>query len=391
MADDIDTVGGADVPGSAASILGRAGEAAAELRERYDELRAIERRIDDLGTDRVEAAADAYRRAHRVLDSYEDDATGTGDFGAYLTFESKFSAAVDVADDALAADAFEAAREAVEKRRLSASDFAAAREALETPGEYVELLEERDDAVDAYRRARRNANEALSTLDERIETLERVADFADVDPDAPVDRLREPIEAYNDAVNEAFESFKREASARALFEFIERTERYPLVEVDQPPRELREYVEEATAGEEPLPTLLEYVDYSPSKLEHYVDDPGALRTTVAVHRTYLDRIDAEPLSIEWPPAAADELQYRIKELIPVVSRLDAEEPVVHLREIRSLTREDEYATLRRTARAREELSDEGLELLASGALEDRLAEARETRELVAAVLAETDR
>ena len=391
MADDIDTVGGADVPGSAASILGRAGEAAAELRERYDELRAIERRIDDLGTDRVEAAADAYRRAHRVLDSYEDDATGTGDFGAYLTFESKFSAAVDVADDALAADAFEAAREAVDKRRLSASDFAAAREALETPGEYVELLEERDDAVDAYRRARRNANEALSTLDERIETLERVADFADVDPDAPVDRLREPIEAYNDAVNEAFESFKREASARALFEFIERTERYPLVEVDQPPRELREYVEEATAGEEPLPTLLEYVDYSPSKLEHYVDDPGALRTTVAVHRTYLDRIDAEPLSIEWPPAAADELQYRIKELIPVVSRLDAEEPVVHLREIRSLTREDEYATLRRTARAREELSDEGLELLASGALEDRLAEARETRELVAAVLAETDR
>ncbi|MDR5673317.1 hypothetical protein RH858_09180 [Halalkaliarchaeum sp. AArc-GB] len=391
MADGTDTVGGADTPGSAASILARAGEAAAELRERYDELRAIERRIDDLGTHRVEAAADAYRRAHRVLDSYEDDATGTGDFGAYLTFESKFSAAVDVADDALAVDAFEAAREAVDKRRLSASDFAAAREALETPGEYVELLEERDDAVDAYRLARRNANEALSALDERIETLERVADFADVDPDAPVDRLREPIEAYNDAVNEAFESFKREASARALFEFIERTERYPLVEVDQPPRELQEYVEDASAGEEPLPTLLEYVDYSPSKLEHYVDDPGALRTTVAVHRTYLDRIDAAPLSIEWPPAAADELQYRIKELIPVVSRLDAEEPVVHLREIRSLTREDEYATLRRGARAREELSDEGLELLASGELDARLAEARETRELVAAVLTETDR
>ena len=391
MADGTGTVDGTDRSGSSASILNRAGEAAAELREQYDELRAIERRIDDLGNDRVEAAADAYRRAHRVLDSYEEDATGTGDFGAYLTFESKFSAAVDVDDDALAADAFEAAREAVDKRRLSESDFAAAREALETPGEYVELLEERDDAVDTYRRARRNANEALSALDERIATLERVADFADVDPDAPVDRLREPVEAYNDAVREAFESFKREVSARELFEFIERTERYPLVEVDQPPRELREYVEEASAGEEPLPTLLEYVDYSPSKLEHYVDDPGALRTTVAVHRTYLDRIDATPLSIEWPPAAADELQYRIKELIPVVSRLDAEEPVVHLREIRSLTREDEYATLRRGARAREELSGEELELLASGELDDRLEATRELRELVAAVLAETDR
>nr|WP_119821824.1 hypothetical protein [Halalkaliarchaeum desulfuricum] len=372
-------------------MLDRAGEAAAALRERYDELRAIERRIDDLGNERVEAAADAYRRAHRVLDSYEEDATGTGDFGAYLTFESKFSAAVDVDDDALAAEAFEAAREAVDKRRLSESDFEAAREALETPGEYVELLEERDDAVDAYRRARRNANEALSALSERIAELEAVTEFADVDPDASVDRLREPVEAYNDAVHAAFESFKREASTRELFEFIERTERYPLVELDQPPRELSEYVEEAEAGEEPLPTLLEYVDYSPSKLEHYVDDPGALRTTVAVHRTYLDRIDAEPLTVEWPPAPADELRYRIKELIPVVSRLDAEEPVVHLREIRSLTREDEYAELRRAAMAREELSEEELTLLASGEIDDRLAAARETRELVAAVLSETDR
>ena len=391
MVDGTGTVGGRATSGPAASVLERAGEAAAELRERYDELRAIERRIDELGIDRVEAAADAYRRAHRVLDSYEDDATGTGDFGAYLTFESKFASAVDVDDDALATEAFEAAREAVDKRRLSASDFSAAREALETPGRYVDLLEERDDAVEEYRRARRNADEALSALEEWIATLERVADFADVDPDAPVDRLREPIEAYNDAVREAFTSFKREASTRALFEFIERTERYPLVEVDQPPRELREYVEDASAGEEPLPTLLEYVDYSPSKLEHYVDDPGALRTTVAVHRTYLDRIDAAPLTIEWPPAAAQELQYRIKELIPVVSRLDAEEPVVHLREIRSLTREGEYAELRRAARAREELTDEELDLLASGELDDRLATARDTRALVTAVRSETDR
>lgn len=377
--------------GESASIRRQAGEAAAELRERYDELRAIERHIEGLGKRRVEAAADAYRQAHRVLDSYEDDATGTGDFGAYVSFESEFAAAVSVDDDALGAEGFDAAQEAVDKRRLSASDFDVAREALEGPGEYVELLEERDDAADAYRAARRRANEARDTLEARIADLERAAEFADVDPGAPVDRLSEPVESYNDAVSEAFDTFKREVSTRKLFSFIQRTERYPLVDVDQPPRELREYAEEATAGEEPLPTLLEYVDYSPSKLEHYVDDPGALRTTVAVHRTYLDRIDAEPFTVEWPPAPADELQYRIRELIPVVSRLDAEEPVVHLREIRSLTRKDAYEELRRVAIAREELSDEQLSLLERGVIHDRLSETRETLDLVTAVIEETDR
>lgn len=391
MTDGVGTTDELRIDDGAESIPDRAGEAAAELRETYDELRAIERRIDDLGEERVEAAADAFRRAHRVLDGYEDDATGTGDFGAYVSFESEFTAATTVDDDALAADAFEAAQEAVDKRRLSESDFAAAREELEAAGEYVDLLERRDDAIGAYRAARRAADEALDALEARIDELERVADFVDVDTDAPVGRLREPIEAYNDAVREAFEAFEREASARELFDFLARTERYPLVDVDQPPPELREYVDEAPAGEEPLPTLLEYVDYSPSKLEHYVEDPGALRTTVAVHRTYLDRIDAEPLTIAWPPAPADELWYRIEELIPVVSPLETEEPIVRLREIRSLTREEAYPELRRAARAREELSEAELGLLASGEIHDRLAEDRDLRELVASVLAETDR
>lgn len=374
-----------------APVVRRAGEAAAQLRETYDELRAVERSIREPGEERVEAAADAFRRAHRVLDRYEDDATGTGDFGAYVSFRSEFEAATDVDDDALAADAFEAAEEAVDKRRLSRSDFEAAREELTTAKEYVDLLERREDAVEEYRAARRNATEELATLEDRIAELERVADFDDVDPNAPIDRLREPIEAYNAAVREAFTAFEREASARELFAFLERTERYPLVDVDQPPRELREYVEEAPAGEEPLPTLLEYVDYSRSKLEHYVDDPGALRTAVAVHRTYLDRLDAEPLTVAWPPPPAAELRYRIGELISVVGRLGAEEPIVRLREVRSLTREEAYTELRRVARARDELSGEQFRLLESGEVHGRLSEARDRRGLLESVLAETER
>ena len=156
-----------------------AGEAAARLRERYDELRRIESRIDGYGRDRVEAAADAYRRANRILDRYEEDAVGSGDFESYVRFRGEFGDAVDVDDDLPAAEAFEAADEAVDKRRLSDEDFATAREALEPAGEFVDLLEAYDDAVDDYRAGRKAAKEARKRLESRLEELREVADMAD--------------------------------------------------------------------------------------------------------------------------------------------------------------------------------------------------------------------
>ena len=368
-----------------------AGEAAATLRERYDELARIEGRIDDLGRDRIEAAADAYRRAHRILDGYEEDAVGTGDFGSYVQFRGEFGEAVDVDDAALAADAFAAADEAVDKRRLSASDFAAAREALEPAGEYVDLLTDRDEALDDYRAARKAAREAKKALDARLDELREVADMADADLDADVDRLREPIESYNDAVRESFREFYKSASARDVFSFLDRADGTPFVDADVPPTDLREYVDEYEAGEEPLPTLLEYADYSNSKLEHYVDDPGALRTAVAVHRTYVERLDAEPLTLNWPPAGGDELAYEIDERIPLVSRVAGDETVATLRSVRELARDEEYERLRRAAVVRDALDDPELDLLERGVIDDRVREAERTLSIAEDVLAETER
>ena len=368
-----------------------AGEAAAELRERYDELRGIESRITDLGEDRVEAAADAYRRAHRVLDQYEDDAVGSGDFKSYVQFEGAFANATNVADDALAATAFAAADDAVDKRRLSGSDFAAARDALEPAEEYVDLLTQRDEAGENYRAARKAARDARDDLADRLAELHDVADMADADLDADVDRLRDPVEGYNESVLEAFRSFYRSASARDVLDFVERADDTPFVDIDLPPPDLREYVDEYAAGEEPLPTLLEYADYSNSKLDHYVDDAGALRTAVAVHKTYLDRIDGAPLTIDWPPAPGDELAYEIDELIPLVSRIADDETVATLRSVRDLARSDEYERLRRAAEVHSALDGPELALLESGAIDDRVREAERTLELVEDVLAETDR
>ncbi|MFD1569678.1 DUF7118 family protein [Halorubrum laminariae] len=386
-----EAVTGADAPETDPGPVAEAGEAAAILRERYDELRRIETRIADLGRERVEAAADAYRRAHRVLDQYEEDAVGTGDFGSYVQFRGEFGEAVDIDDDALAADAFNAADDAVDKKRLSESDFAAARDALDPAGEYVDLLGDYDDAVDAYRIARKEAKAARKTLDSRLDELRTVAEMADADLDADVDRLREPIESYNESIRDAFASFYASASAREVFAFLDRADGTPFVDVDVPPTDLAEYVADYEAGEEPLPTLLEYADYSNSKLDHYVDDPGALRTAVAVHRTYIERLVGEPLTLDWPPAGGDELGYEIDELIPLVSRVADDETVATLRSVRELARDDSYERLRRAAEVRDALDESELALIERGVVDERVREAERTRSVVEDVLAETER
>ena len=381
----------AQIPEEVRRPTRRAAESAADLREEYDTLREIEQQLSRLGESRVETTVDAYRRANRVLDRYDDTATGSGDFASYVEFRSKFEAATSV-DDALAADAFEQANDVVDQRRLNEGDFAEAREALSPAEQYLRLLEDRDAAVDTYRIRRNRTEGELDELDDHIDSLERTAEMADVDLSAPVADLEDVVTAYNDAVAEAFVQFKRSVSARDFFGFLDTCRRYPLVSVNQPPRELDEYVSARPAGTEPLPTLLEYADYSPGKLKHYVDDPGALRTTVAVHQTYLDRITVEPLTIGWPPPPATELRYLIRELIPLASRLtDHPEPVVALRDLRALTRTSRYDTLRRVALARDALPETAQQLIAAGAVEETLDHARTTRRLCERILAETTR
>ena len=388
-------MGGGDADDAAGSLDGtplhEAGEAAAELRERYDELARLEARIADLGRERIETTVDAYRQAIRVLKQYEEDAVGTGDFGSYVQFEAAIANAVDVPDDAPAADAFAAADDAVSKRRLSESDFDAAREALAPASEYVDLLQARDDAEDAYRSARKDARDARDDLETHLEDLRRIAEMADADLDADVSQVRDPLETYNAGIREAFREFTKTASAREVFDFLERADGTPFVDVDVPPTDLREYVDDHAAGEESLSDLLEYADYSNSKLEHYVDDPGALRTAVAVHRTYIERLDGEPFTLSWPPKPGDELAYVVKELIPLAARIADDETVAALREVREVAREDDFERLRRAAEVRDTLDDAELALLESGAIEERVAAAEDTLALVKDVLAETER
>ncbi|AZH23899.1 DUF7118 family protein [Haloplanus aerogenes] len=360
------------------------------LRSAREELADARDAVDEVGEARLAAVRDAYREATDLLDRYEGRATGTGDFAAFVEFQEAFVELVEGLDDDLPArDAFEEANDHLDQRRLGEDDFEEARETLRPVADRAALLADRERAEDRYETARRDARKRLRDLDERIDHLERLQRLGEADLDAPVERLRDPIESYDDAVTDAWTEFRREASAREVFRVVEASQAYPLAAFQPLPPDLREYVTTSPAGEESIPTLLEYADYSSSKLSHYVDDPGALRTRVATHRTYLERLDAEPLTVSWPPPSAERLRYRASELVSVVARFAPEAVVAQARRLRRLPDEVDYERLRETALARDELDEAERERLERGAVEAELTAARDERERIEAALSET--
>ena len=363
-----------------------------ELAAAADALEAARERVAEHGEETVETVADARERATALLKRYEGRATGTGqeNFRKFIEFQDRFGSLVEgLADDLPERDAFEAANDRFDKRRLSDADFERARADLESAETVAGLLDERERARERYRQARRDVRRALEDAKDEIAERERLLELGDADLSAPVEDLREPIEAYDDAVSESFEAFKRESSAREVLDFLAATREYPLVEFRQPPDALREYVREREAGEKSLPDLLKFGRYSNSKLDHYVADPAALKRAVATNETYLERLDAAPLRLDWPPRSAADLRWRIEELVSVVAKFAPEEVVARLREVRALTRDEEwFERLRTAARARQELTDEERERLASGAVEADVENLRERRDRLSNALDE---
>lgn len=357
--------------------------AAADRRER------LRQRVAEYGEREVRTVADASRRLSGLLDRYEDSATGTGNFETYIEFQESVGQLVeDLPEDLPERAAFEDAGDVLEQRTLREKHFRRAREALSPARDLAELLDDWQDAREAYRDQRVAVAERLEELDERVADLERLLALGEVDLDAPVDRLRDPIDAYDEAVREAFQAFRRERSAREMFDVVESAAAYPLVAFSPPPPRLRAFVDDSPAGEEPIPTLLEYADYSTSKLDHYVEDAAAVKRHVATNRTYLERLDAGPLTIGWPPPSAERLRWICREYEAVVHRFAGESVIERLRAVQAFSRDPDYERLREAAVARSDLDDDERERLASGAVERHLREAREEREALAAALAE---
>jgi hypothetical protein len=351
-------------------------------------LSEAEAAVDEVGAGDLRRLREAHGEFTDILARYEEPATGDGDFELFIEFQGRVADFVEgLPGDLLRRETFEACDEHLQQRRLSEGDFAHVREQLEPVADLVGRLDEREDAREAYRRARQRVQRRRREVEARIEELERLTALGEADLDAPTDRLREPIAAYNDAVSGAVEQFKRETPAREVLETLADLRAFPLVPVDAPPADLHDYVREHEAGTEPIPTLLEYADYSRSKLSHYVGDADALKRAVSTRRTYLRRLDAAPLRIDWPPPPADRLEWRCAELTSAVNRI-APEAVEKLRAVAALAREPDYGRLREAAVARAELTAEERERLRSGAVTEELDDARGEHERLTAALSD---
>ncbi|MBX0286583.1 DUF7118 family protein [Haloarcula salinisoli] len=364
-------------------------DAAQQLHEAATQRRQARERVEAIGEAQLRRCRELYREFHDLLDRYEDTATGSGNFQAYTEFEGRVAnLAEDLDDDLPEKETFEAVDDYLQQRRLSESDFETARRKLDPVGDVVGRLDEWEDSREQYREARRDARKRLGELEDRIDELERLQRMGDADLDAPVEHLREPIVTYDERVQEAFSEFRSSASAREVLSAVARADAYPLVDFQSPPEDLLGYVQRYEAGTEPIPKLLEYADYSASKLDHYVDDTAALKRAVGTRRTYLRTLDADPLTIGWPPPPADHLPWLVQEFRSVLSTFAGEDVVEKLRAVRALARREDYERLRESALARAELAEDERERLASGAVEDELQDAREEKADIEDALAE---
>ena len=355
-------------------------DAVTRLRRADADRRAARERVDAVGEDALRALRTACEELRALLTEYEGRATGDGDFAAFIEFQDRIAHFTNDLDEELPErTVFEEIDERLQQRRLTEDDFAAVRERIDAAAETVDPLVEWEDARERYREARRAARRRLDTVGDRIDDRKRLLELGEADLDAPTERLREPIERYDEAVTDAFDAFRSNASAREVLDFVETTALYPLVPFREPPEDLLAYVHGHEAGTEPIPQLLAYAEYSRSKLDHYVADADALKRSVATRQTYLERLDADPLTVGWPPPAADTLRWQCNERISVVARF-APDVVSDLRAVRALTRRSEYDRLRDSAVARERLTDAERERLRTGAVADELADLRAERD-----------
>lgn len=363
----------------------------ARLHAAADEYETARERVAAAGEERLQRLAEYYEEITDLMARYRSQSTSDGeedvDMEAFLEYQEKLAHFMEVLPEDLDHyEAFAEVDEIMHQKWLKEADFDDAEAALQPVSELVARLEERDRTRADFSEARDEVRYRIRDLDERIADRQRLVELGEADLDAPVERLREPIERYNDAVDEAVASFKRNASAREVLDFVESTDPFPLVDYRQPPADLRSYVDAYDAGTETITQLLEYAEYSTSKLGHYVGSADALKRNVATHRTYLRRLDADPLTVAWPPAEAAALRWRCKELVPAVDRLDAVDALSALRDVRALTRREDYDRLRDSAVAQAQLTAEERERLRRGEVSAELDRLRAERERLQSAL-----
>lgn len=360
-----------------------------DLKSAYTTVQDIEATIEDIGQERLDTLNNRYEEFTTLLQSYKEPASGTGreTFQEYVAFQGELESFESaLAPNGLETDAFKEAIEYLDQRRLNQDDFEEARTIIAPAEDRLTILDERDEAREEYAEVKRAIHQRINELDDDIARLERALSFENVDFTAPVDQLRTHVESYNSAISTDFSTYKSNAPAREFIKFIEKTTAYPLVTFTPPPSDLVTYLETTDIGTEPLPTLLEYTDYTRSKLSHYVNDPTTFNARIAANQTYLNRLSPDPLTISWPPPQQAELHWLLRELTSVINRIAPTETMEKLNTLQNFTNKDKYVDIQQAAKADAVLNPSEKERLASGELTRELEEKQQEKDQLQSAL-----
>jgi hypothetical protein len=353
-------------------------------------LTRTEARVEEFGHDDLDQLSDAYREFTDLLDRYEEQVVGdAGDVKTNIEFQSQVADVVgNIPSDTLLYATFTECAEYLKQKWFNTSDFEHVREQLEPVGDIVGRLDAYEQAHHDYRKVRRDIRQEIRNIDEQIAEYERLVELGEADLDAPTERLREPIERYNETVAEAFLEFVEERPAREVVAALDAMEAYPLVPFESPPADLEQYLREEEPGEMTIPKLLEYARYSRSKLDHYIEDPDRFDRVVGGQQTFLSGLDAEPLQIGWPAPSAARLRWRCQELTAALNRI-APAAVEQLRAVAALPHETDYERLYTSAVASEQLTDEERSRLQTEDVAARLEDLRDQRDRLREALADS--
>jgi hypothetical protein len=105
------------------------------------------------------------------------------------------------------------------------------------------------------------------------------------------------------------------------------------------------------------------------------------RRAVVPDRSYLDRVDADPFVVGWPPPPAGVLWWQLRERLPLVARFAPGDVVDRTRQVRRLARTDRYGGLREAAVARDAITEAERDRIEAG-VEGALTARRDERDRI---------
>ncbi len=302
--------------------------------------------VEDAGADALRRTRSLKQRFEAGIREYRDRASGRDDFGSYVEFRSIAAAveeAVEDEEDVYGAEVLEKAAARFDRRTMREKHFDRAEEDLTELEDAVQALDTAEEMRSEVESLRHRLSREIGRLEDEIDELEHEIERAERYADVDYTELVEMLESYNENVREDFRSFRDQVSAADVVRLGARAGEHPFVPGQPVSLEDADRLEEV-AGDRSAEEVLEIMEHSKSKLEHYVDSAVEFRR--AVPRSFLEGFDGSAFEIDFDEAA-DVVRYEAPELLKEVSKFADEETIDLLRRIRRLAMDDDYERMRK--------------------------------------------